>query len=76
VTHLVGVHNWRRTARKEVHRLERWQGIANGDEPPLSMQAEAQRKLDSLGVKGDAALSYKRAISARRGRWEVIASRS
>jgi hypothetical protein len=68
---IVSTHFWRRTARAALHTYEGWQAIADGDSPPLGMQAEATRKIAALGLTAMTPLTVKRCASARRGRWEV-----
>jgi hypothetical protein len=72
-THVISTHNWRRTARRALAHYERLMGIANGDLPPRYGQEKAQRELASLGLTVESPLRVKRATSARRGRWEVVA---
>jgi hypothetical protein len=68
---IVSRHLKRRTAEEAKTRYERWQGIANGDLPPLSWQIQAQKHLDVHGLKIDTALT----VVSRIGRypWAVLA---
>ena len=73
-THVVSSHWFRRTARSALASYLKLQGIANGREVGSESQGVAAIKLGTLGLTVESTLKVKRCASARRGRWEVVAS--
>jgi len=71
-THVISTHWFRRTARSAQKGYERIQGAANNSVSTRLRVHDAQRQLIVLGLTATSSLKVKRAVSARRGRWEVV----